>query len=256
MYDIHAHVLPGLDDGASDDETALAMLRASAERGVTHIVVTPHSYAVAAAGGRAVFEERLARAQALAGEHGLGLELLPGMEVRLVPEAAERLASVEYWPLGSSHCVLTEFDYTQWAAYAEEALFAIALTGYTPLLAHIERILPLLERPSLVKRFVERGCYTQITAMSLLGGMGPGPREGAERFLRQGLVHVVASDMHSPSGSRQPLPEGTYERLRELVGEAGAEALMYANPAAAVDGRPLQSVEPTPVKRRRFFWRN
>ena len=40
--DIHAHVLPGIDDGPSDLEGALAMLRAAAESGTTTIASTPH----------------------------------------------------------------------------------------------------------------------------------------------------------------------------------------------------------------------
>ena len=47
LYDIHSHILPDIDDGAADLDVTLAMLRTSAERGVTSIVATPHSYAVA-----------------------------------------------------------------------------------------------------------------------------------------------------------------------------------------------------------------
>ena len=40
--DIHAHILPGVDDGASDWEATNEMLRRAYEQGITHIIATPH----------------------------------------------------------------------------------------------------------------------------------------------------------------------------------------------------------------------
>ena len=42
MIDFHSHVLPGIDDGAKDVETSVAMLEESKRQGVTTVVCTPH----------------------------------------------------------------------------------------------------------------------------------------------------------------------------------------------------------------------
>ena len=42
MIDVHAHVLPGLDDGPADVAEALALLRVLAAEGVTTVCATPH----------------------------------------------------------------------------------------------------------------------------------------------------------------------------------------------------------------------
>src|SRR5437660_746068 len=42
FVDIHAHVLPGIDDGPSDGARALALMRAAAEAGTTTLAATPH----------------------------------------------------------------------------------------------------------------------------------------------------------------------------------------------------------------------
>ena len=51
MIDLHTHILPGVDDGAPDLETAVLMAAVAAESGVTHLVATPHSNQRGARGG-------------------------------------------------------------------------------------------------------------------------------------------------------------------------------------------------------------
>ena len=40
--DIHAHVLPGVDDGARDWEESRALLKLAYDQGIRHIIATPH----------------------------------------------------------------------------------------------------------------------------------------------------------------------------------------------------------------------
>jgi len=42
MIDIHAHILPGVDDGASNMEEALKILEKGRSEGVKTFVLTPH----------------------------------------------------------------------------------------------------------------------------------------------------------------------------------------------------------------------
>ena len=42
MFDIHSHILPGLDDGAKDLQESLALLKVAQDDGITHMVATPH----------------------------------------------------------------------------------------------------------------------------------------------------------------------------------------------------------------------
>jgi tyrosine-protein phosphatase YwqE len=85
--------------------------------------------------------------------------------------------------------------------------------------------------------------------MSLLGGFGRQPKQAAEHMLSKGMCHVVAPDMHSPEGNRQPWLVNTYERLSAIVGEQAAHTLIYVNPAKIVAGEKPDSVEPRSAER-------
>ena len=42
LYDIHCHILPGVDDGARNMEESLWMLNKEYQEGVRHVILTPH----------------------------------------------------------------------------------------------------------------------------------------------------------------------------------------------------------------------
>ena len=83
-FDIHAHVLPGIDDGPSDVEEALAMLRAAAYRGIASIVATPHLRADFPDVNVHELAGRCAELRAQLGAVAVDVELICGAEVALV----------------------------------------------------------------------------------------------------------------------------------------------------------------------------
>ena len=42
IIDVHAHILPGVDDGARDMDEALKMLKRAASQGIRAVIATPH----------------------------------------------------------------------------------------------------------------------------------------------------------------------------------------------------------------------
>ena len=42
MIDIHAHIIPGLDDGSEDMGTSIIMAQMAEESGVSAMIATPH----------------------------------------------------------------------------------------------------------------------------------------------------------------------------------------------------------------------
>lgn len=42
IYDIHCHIVPGVDDGATDIGETVKLLRMEYEQGVRTVIATPH----------------------------------------------------------------------------------------------------------------------------------------------------------------------------------------------------------------------
>jgi protein-tyrosine phosphatase len=217
LWDTHSHVLPDFDDGPEAIEEALEMVRLSAERGVTGIVATPHSISVDHLGDIAELNDRVGRLKSRIIEYNVPVELVVGMEIRLFPDTAARLTAGTYVPLNGTRIPLIEFDYTRWAEFYDDALFNVALAGFTPLLAHVERIEPLQQHPERVTAYVERGYYTQITSNSVLGGMGripPTTRRALPRS-RRDPRHRVGHPRHR---WHPPTVASRHRRTAHIVG--------------------------------------
>lgn len=83
MIDIHAHILPGIDDGAEDMYDTLEMARMAADSGVDKIIATPHCNIPGMYGnyfGREYIDRYESVVRAVRKEK-IPIEILPGMEV-------------------------------------------------------------------------------------------------------------------------------------------------------------------------------
>jgi protein-tyrosine phosphatase len=86
---------------------------------------------------------------------------------------------------------------------------------------------------------VKEGALVQITAGSLIGEFGDQARNAAERFVKKGWVHLLASDAHW-SSERVPRLAAGRDAAARLVGVAAARALVDDTPRAVLEGRVLQ----------------
>lgn len=264
MIDLHAHLLPGVDDGARSLDEAISLARLAVEDGTSVVVVTPH------AGGRdaAAPAARLTAAQvqrwtaALQAELDaarLPLRLVPGMEVFVEAALFERLSQSDQTDrlpvLGQSRYVLLELPPHALPPRLPDLLFHLQAAGYVPLIAHPERNAAMVEQPHLLYEMVARGCLAQVTAMSLTGAFGPRVQAAAELLLEHELVHVIASDAHwfpeRPTGLSTAVA-----RAAALIGEEQARAMVTTVPRGVLENQPPESFGFTPrvPQQRRRWW--
>jgi protein-tyrosine phosphatase len=246
--DIHSHVLPGIDDGARDLETALALLAAAAADGTRTIVATPHS---AACDGLNL-PERVDALRAAAGAAGLDITVLAGSEVRFSSDLAERFAAGRLVTLNGTAYVLLELPLQgELSPYLQRAFFDLQVAGALPILAHVERYPAVQRDPAVLLDLARQGVLLQVNADSLTGGAGRRAREAAEHLARLRLVHVVASDAHDLRG-RPPVLRPAYERLARVTSPEYA-AWVEQTPLQIVRGEVVTAPEPHGEERRFRF---
>jgi len=250
-YDLHCHMLPGIDDGPERLEDALAMAQVAAADGTRVVVATPHGSQVEEQGGREALIQRIALFNHELHAQGTELEVAVGTEYLLNLELLEIVERGKAICLNGSHYVLVEIDFFQYPNYVEQAMFQMQVLGFTPVLAHPERQATIQRKPDLLARLVERGVISQITGGSLLGQFGREARKSAEQLLKRNLVHLLASDGHSPGPYRPPVLSEAIRSLERLVGEEATQLLSQENPYAIAHDWKVRLPEPKP-RRRKF----
>lgn len=233
MIDIHCHILPAIDDdGPSRWEDVLAMARMAVSDDIRQIVATPHVKDVIHP--PELIHDRVARLNEALQKNGIPLEILPGAEV----SAMLNTSILRNYTINGSDYVLLEFPHTHLPQNAGQLVFDALLAGLTPIIPHPERNPSVVRRPELLFDLVEAGALVQITAESLTEGFGPEARACAEYLLKKKVVHLLATDAHSPSWRCPILSQGVHAAAK-IVGESAARHLVTTNPAAVIAGEPL-----------------
>ena len=236
MYDLHAHILPGVDDGAKTIEDAVEMARVAADNGTEVILATPHRKDISENHSVPYVRDLLAQ---------LNLDL----------ELPEDFSTGRALTISGSRYALVELPFFGYPNYAEDILFQIQVQGVTPVLAHPERIEAIQRNPNLLAGFVERGMLSQVTAGSVVGHFGGKVRRITRSLLKRGLVHIIASDTHFPGGPRSPLLTPGMEAAASIVGYERARAMVVGTPKAILDDLPVEVELPSRVATSRRWWR-
>lgn len=242
MVDVHCHILPGFDDGAATLKDALAMAKIAVSSGVTDLVVTPHFPGEAASLqrlGKLVDRYKLLQ-QALHKEK-IPLQLHLGAEILCLPETPLLAARKALPTIADTSYILTEFHFDVSAEYMNDMLHALSSAGYTPVIAHPERYEAVQRTPRLAAYWFQRGYVLQLNKGSLLGYFGKRVQSTAIGLLEGGLVHMIATDAHSPE-RRTTNMRHLRSWLQNRCSEAYISLLLEENPARLIKGRKMVSV--------------
>jgi protein-tyrosine phosphatase len=259
MIDLHTHVLPGIDDGPPTIEGSLELARLAAAGGTRVLVATPHVNWRYRNDAATIVElvgelnERL-RAEDVMTDDGHVLEVRAGAEIALtlIPELPE--TQLQTLSLGGGPWLLVEPPFTPVAPNLDAILLELQERGHRIVLAHPERCPAFQRDPPMLRRLVQAGMLTSITAGSLGGQFGGEARSLALALAHDGLLHNVASDAHN-TVNRPPTIAGELE----AVGLAPlAQWLTVAVPTAILDGGeipPAPAAPPRDVARAPRGWR-
>lgn len=241
MIDLHCHILPAVDDGAPDMDTAVSMAQCLAAVGFTQVAASPH-YGEGPGGDvpPALGAERRAQLTERLAAEELPLQLLANAEHHVTPLLFERLRQRQGVPVGGTGAwILVELP---WSAIPrpEDVLFRLQLMGHRLLLAHPERYSYL--NADAIQRLEERGVRMQLELGSFVGVYGDRAQKRAMGLMKDGLAHVLATDLHRPKQADIWLAEAL-AYVRKRFGPDALSLALERNPQAIINNEGPEDIE-------------
>ena len=196
--DFHSHILPVIDDGATDLENAVALASAMKDWGFERITCTPHitnKFRNTPDTIRPVFE----LLQETLDSCGIDVELRMSAEYRLVPETWPEVLEKNWIMPIEDKFLLMELPIFNPEDIKDikpiEEFKKVVSLGLTPLLPHPERYFYLSHDELL--RYLDAGVKIQSNYGSLAGLYGDKAQQNAQKLVDEGLVSYYGTDMHN-----------------------------------------------------------
>lgn len=246
MIDLHSHILPGIDDGSSSLAMSLEMARIAVGDGIRIMACTPHIYPGLYRNDKAGITAARDALQAALDENGIALQLTVGADVHLVPGVLDGLRAGTIPSLHGTRYVLLEPSHHVAPPRFAQSVLQLVANGYVPVITHPERLTWIQDHFQMMAQLARQGAWLQVTAGALTGMFGPAPKYWAERFIGEGLTHVLATDAHS-STRRVPVLSAGLAVAERLLGAAQARQLVHGRPAALMSNAAPSEAAPLPA---------
>lgn len=255
MIDIHAHILPGVDDGSDSLEESVEMAYIAAQCGTKTIVATPHcniekqfqNYE-----DSGVCKRRFKELAEVIEKERIPIRLLRGMEIFGVGDVEELIGQRKLISLNHSGYYLIEFPFDMHPEEIWQGLDGVFRAGGRPIMAHPERYYCVQDAPNLIYDWMMDGVLTQVNKGSFLGAFGRGEERTAITLLEHGLITCLGSDCHGTQW-RTPDMRDARRYIRQKAYEESVDMLLYTNPRRILEGKTIKPQKIMSVRSRRFF---
>ncbi len=216
-------------------DVSVALCRAAAADGITHMVATPH------ANDRYHYDREylkgvVAQLQELVGD---SLKIGLGCDFHLsYDNIQDALANPTRYVIEDTRYLLVEFSNFSISEQTADYFFKLKSCGMTPVITHPERNPILRETPQRVLEWADQGCVVQVTGSALTGFWGDRTRRAALWLFEHQAVHVLATDAHDLE-KRVPMLSTARDAAATICGSEIADALVEANPRAIITNQSL-----------------
>ncbi|MGM0438222.1 MAG: tyrosine-protein phosphatase [Bacillota bacterium] len=242
MIDIHAHILPNLDDGAKNFNESLIIAKKLSDQGMKKVIATPHYL-------KGDFIPKTKRVVNLVNKlnlkinnENIDLEILSGSEIYLTENIEKLLEKNKILTLNNTQYLLIELPMHFIPSYFDRVIYNLQIMGYKPIIAHPERYNPIIKNYKLLSEWIDKGAYIQINAGSLLGIYGSEIKKTAEKIINNRLTQFVASDTHCKEQKRGSLTEAL-NQLKKITSDK-EKNIINKNSENLIKGREITVLKP------------
>lgn len=190
--DMHAHWLPGIDDGAKNMDMALNFMKSLQDLGFKKLLATPHIFTELYPNNQAIIESTLESTRLALKAASLQIETAAAAEY-MINEDFEITNHLMCLP--KKH-ILIEMSYVSEMPNIEQIIFNLQVKGYVVVLAHPERYSFYQDKHQRFHRLKEMGVLFQLNLLSISGYYGKDVKRLAEYLLQKKYYDLAGTDLH------------------------------------------------------------
>lgn len=251
MIDVHAHILPDVDDGPMNLLDSIEMANSAVTAGITHLFASPHHLNEFYENKKINILEKVRELEKHLKQLDIPLTIYPSQEVRIHKDLFKSLDRDEILTLDNKGMyLLIELPSNQVPDYTHDHVYELLLRGITPIIVHPERNKEILMNPSILFHLIQEGALTQVTAGSITGSFGKKIKSFSEKMIEHSWVHLIASDAHNCT-SRGFSLQDAYLLIRKKYGNSIA-FLLNENSEVLLRGQKIYTEEPRKMKKKKM----
>lgn len=235
-YDIHCHMLPGVDDGAQTMEEALSMLGISYAEGIRNIILTPHYERGKNKCTREELRVRFDQLKEEVRKQYPELTLYLGNEILWEEGIIEDLKAGKIQTMNDTKYVLVEFNIRVSYSQLYDAIRRITNARFRPIIAHVERYRCLFKHIERIDELVGMEAYLQMNISSVYGGMLDENARWCKKLVKEEYISFFGTDAHDLE-DRAPYIKDYVGWIEKKCGEDFLESAFVTNPQKMIENQ-------------------
>jgi protein-tyrosine phosphatase len=192
--DMHSHLIPGIDDGAKDEQTALLMIEGLKALGFTQLITTPHIM-------KSYFDnnEQIIQNGQQNFNNKYHTNVVAAAEYFVDESFVEKIKNNMPLLTFGDNYVLIEVSMGVKDKQLEEAIFELTSRNYKPVLAHCERYPYMFENGKLnyYEKLKDADVLLQVNIRSFLGQYGEIQKKIARKLAANDMIDFLGTDIHN-----------------------------------------------------------
>jgi len=214
--DMHSHLIPGIDDGVMTIAESINLIKELSGMGFERIITTPHIQYEYYRNTPEIILEGLEKVKNRLAEEDYDISLEAAAEYRIDEGFGDHVKAGNLMTFGDNY-ILVELSYYNPHPDFENIIFNLQVDGYKVILAHPERYSYWHESWDKFIALKERGVYFQLNAVSLAGHYNDSVIKYARKFVDEGMIEFVGSDLHDENYLLSLKKAGNDKSFRKLL---------------------------------------
>jgi len=253
MIDMHCHVLPGIDDGCSNIDESIQMIKEARDCGYNVIYCSSHYYEPHYVSSK---EKNLKLIKDLEEElkkQNIDVKLIPANEIYLNENSLSNLKAGLISTLNNSRYILIELPLNQELMIARKLVEELIDEKYEVIIAHPERYSYVQKNTDYLLDFLNVGAYFQSNYASITGLYGSKAQKTVKELLDRRLIQFLATDCHKPQTIYKNMDKIRDTLISTVDNNEYLKDISVLNPRNLLLNKAIIVEEPKPKEDKSFF---